>query len=122
MRVVKNLRLKYSIFFSLLSSAVLSFFLSSKEQIAIFLAIYVGIVVWLLATVHIVGHLFLNAESKKTKFSLLKISCLFFCKLLLLWGMFYMGWQFMGKELFIALLNLPAQIFILVPNFRIRIK
>ncbi len=121
MRVVKNIRLKYSILLSLLASAALCFFLSSKEQILIFLAIYLGIVVWLLVTVHIVGYLFLNAESKETRPGLLKIFCLLFGKLLLLWGMFYMGWQFMGKELFIALINLPAQIFILVPNFRIRI-
>ena len=120
MHIVKNVRLKHSILFSLLVSIILSFFLSSKENVAIFLAIYLGIVVWLLATVHIVGYLCLNAESKRARPGFLKIFCLLFGKLLLLWGMFYMGWQFMGKELFIALINLPAQIFILVPNFRIR--
>ncbi len=119
MHFVKNLHPSYSILFSLLASAGLSVFLSGGKQIIAFLGIYVGIVVWLLATVHIIRHLFVSAGSKKTRPNILKISCFFFGKLLLLWGVFYMGWQFMGKELFIALLNLPVQIFILVPGLRI---
>ncbi len=121
MQVVKKIRFKLFIPLSLLATIALALFLDNEKQVAALFLIYLSTLLWLASMMYMVGSLLSNND-KTFKVDWFKAVLALIFKLVLFAGILYIGWQLMGKKLFIALLNLPIQTIVLAISARTGFK
>lgn len=118
MRITKKIRFKFFIPLSLGVVAGSLFFLDDGQEMAGLLLIYLSTLLWLASMVFMVASLLPNAnKGGKVRPDYLKLILLLLFKLILFGIILSIGWQLMGKKLFIALLSLPLQTIILGLSF-----
>ena len=108
MHIVKKIKFKLFIPFSIGGTLILIPFLDNQKQIFALFLFYLITLFWLASMIYLVILLF-PSEGKKEEGLGFKIGFLFLFKIILFSFIFSTGWQLMGKKLFISLMNLPLQ-------------
>ena len=118
--MLKKINFKLFIPLSLFIGLVFSLFFESYLQRLGFVVTYFGTLMWMGLIVFMVYYL-LKVQSKEgRKPNWFFIFLMFALKFLFFLGVLYIGWQLMGKKLFIALLNLPIQVILLSVTMRMK--